>query len=57
MIMSLQDQYDALYSFFKYTTEPFDELQWDGSNLIVLLNEKIIEEYSHSDLKELIRNF
>lgn len=56
-MMNLQEQYDKIYSFFKTTIEPFDELDWDGSNLKVILNENIIEEYSISDLKELISNF
>lgn len=54
--MSIQEQYDIFYSFFKSTTEPFDEFQWDGSSLNVILNEKIIEKFSYSDLKELITN-
>lgn len=28
--ISLQKQYDNIYSFFKTTTEYFDELEWDG---------------------------
>jgi len=56
VIMSIQEQYDIFYSFFKSTTEPFDEFQWDGSSLNVILNEKIIEKFSYSDLKELITN-
>lgn len=30
-----QYQYDRIHSFFKTTTEPFDDLDWDGENLLV----------------------
>lgn len=56
MIMELQEQYDIIYSFFKKTTEPFDELDWNGSQLNVILNENVIEEFSLSDLRVLIGN-
>ena len=51
---TMQHQYDLIYSFFKTTTEPFDDLEWDGKILNVWLNEKIIERYNYKDLKELI---
>lgn len=50
----LRAQCDLIYSFFKTTTEPFDDLKWDGKILNVWLNEKIIERYNYKDLKELI---
>lgn len=52
MEVDLQKQYDLIRSYFKTTTEPFDELDWDGEVLLVLLNDKIIEEYSYNKLKE-----
>ncbi len=52
---TLQHQTDLIYAFFKTTTEPFDDLEWDGKILVVWLNEKIIERYSFRDLKEVIR--
>jgi hypothetical protein len=55
--MQMQKQYDLIYSFFKTTSEEFDSLEWDGSILSVILNDKIIEIYSYNDLKELIKNF
>jgi hypothetical protein len=54
MEMKLQKDYDLIYSFFKTTTEPFDDLEWDGKTLNVWLNEKIIERYTYKDLIELI---
>ena len=53
---TMQHQYDLIYSFFKTTTESFDNLEWDGEILNVWLNEKIIERYKYKDLKELIRH-
>jgi len=48
MEVDLQKQYDLIRSYFKTTTESFDELDWDGEVLLVLLNDKIIEEYSYN---------
>ncbi|MDR1779329.1 MAG: hypothetical protein LBR50_01185 [Tannerella sp.] len=50
--MNLQEQYDKIYSFFKTTTETFDELIWDGNQLSVWLNNKSIEIYSREDVNE-----
>lgn len=57
MEMNLQDQYDMIRSYFKTTTEPYDDLDWDGESLIVLLNGEVIEEYSYEQLKEYIDGF
>jgi hypothetical protein len=54
MEIKLQKDYDLIYSFFKTTTEPFDDLEWDGKILNVCLNEKLIERYNCKDLRELI---
>lgn len=51
---SIQQQYDLIYSYFKTTTEQFDSLEWDGSLLQVIFNDKVIEKYALSDLKALI---
>jgi len=53
----LQIQYNLIYSFFKTTTEPFDELDWDGFELLVILDNNIIEKYTYEDLKELMPDF
>jgi len=55
--MNLQEQYDRIYAFFKTTTEPFDQIDWDGNTLSIILNDNTIEEYSLCDLQELIQNF
>ena len=53
---NLQKQYDLIYHYFKSTTEPFDTLNWDGTKVILILNDKIIEKYSKRGLKQLIPN-
>lgn len=50
----LQRQYDIIYNYFKNTTEDFDELDWDGDELLIINNEKVIEKYYYTDLLELI---
>lgn len=57
MEADLQRQYDLIWFYFRTTTEPYDELDWDGEVLLVLLNNKIIEKYSYEDLKEIIEGF
>jgi len=56
MEITIQKEYDLIYSFFKTTNEPFDELDWDGSKLKVILKETVIEEYSVTDLKEFVKD-
>ena len=50
--MNIQEEYDKIYLFFKKTSEAFDELDWDGKKLKVLLSDKIIEVYSKEDVKQ-----
>ena len=57
MELNIQRQYDLIYSFFKTTTEPYDDLDWDGENLVVYFENIEIERYSYDDLKELIDDF
>jgi len=54
---TLQCQGDLIQSFFKRTTEPFDDLQWDGVQLLVFLRGRIIEIYAYRDLCEFIDGF
>ena len=35
MTLNFQKQYDLIYAFFKTTTEPFSDLDWDGETLSV----------------------
>jgi len=54
---NLQKQYDLLYSFFKTTTEPFDDIEWDGEVLKIWVECKVIESYTLDDLNEIIPDF
>lgn len=53
--VDLQREYDLIYSFFRTTTEPFDDLEWDGEVLEVWYNDEVIEKYSYRELKEHIK--
>ncbi|GMO48203.1 MAG: hypothetical protein Ta2B_30170 [Termitinemataceae bacterium] len=55
--MNIQKQYDSIYSFFKTTTEYFDEIQWDGIECLIIFKNKVIEKYSFKDLDNLIVGF
>lgn len=54
MTLNFQKQYDLIYAFFKTTTEPFSDLDWDGETLSVYFGDIKLEEYSYDDLKALI---
>ena len=49
----LQSQYDKIYSYFKTTTEPFDDLEYGGDDLQVWKGNVVVERYSKKDVKEL----
>ena len=55
--MDLQTQSDLISRFLHYTTEPFDDWNWDGEELLIILNNVIIERYSYFNLKEAIKDF
>lgn len=57
MKLKFQIQYDKIYAYFKNTTEPFDDLNWNGNILIVYNENQAIEEYTYSDLTKMISNF
>ncbi len=52
MDIDIQKQHDAISQFFKYTCEPYDTLEWDGSVLLVFLNDEPIETYTIQDMME-----
>ncbi len=55
--MDIQKQYDTIWRFFKTTCEYYDDLDWDGEILQVVYKNETIEEYTYSDLKEIIKGF
>ncbi len=57
MELDIQQQYDLIHSYFKTTTDSYDELDWDGETLLVILDDVVIEIYTYSDLNLMIENF
>ena len=55
--MQMQSQIDAIFRFFKTTPESYDDLDWDGAELLVFLNGRVIEKYAYADLAEIIPGF
>ncbi len=55
--MNLNMQYNLIYRFFKTTSESYDDLQWDGFVLEVLLKNTVIERYHYDNLCEIIDDF
>jgi len=53
----MQKQLDLITRFLHFTTEPFDEWDWDGIELLIFLKRKIIERYSFEDLKNIFKDF
>ena len=51
-----EKQLNLIDRFLHITTEPFDDWDWDGRELIVFNNENV-ENYSISDFKELLIGF
>lgn len=55
--MNIQFQSELISRFLHTTTEPFDNWEWDGEELLIILNNKIIERYSFNDLITIIKDF
>ncbi len=56
--MNIQNEYNKIYEYFKTTTEPFDFLHWNGSDLEVWYNGNVIETYTLQDIKNMLgKNF
>ena len=55
--MITQLQLDLIIRFLHYTTEAFDDWDWDGQMLTIWLNNEPIERYLLADVREFIRGF
>ena len=55
--MDMQEQLDSIERFLHYTTEPFDDWEWDGEELSIWLSDERIERYSFADVKGFIKGF
>lgn len=57
LILNEQRKLDIIQSWLSDTTEPFDDWDYDGKELVLFLNKEVIERYSEEDLKEIIEDF
>jgi calcineurin-like phosphoesterase family protein len=48
----LDKEFNQIRHFFKTTTEPFNDLEWDGEELLVIYNGLKVETYTKKDLYE-----
>jgi hypothetical protein len=55
--MNIQEESDLIQSYFHTTTEPYDSLEWDGKELLFILDKIIIEIYSKEELSKIIKDF
>lgn len=55
--MEYPQQTHLIERWLHKTTESFDDWDWDGSELVIFLDDEAIERYSNKDLKKLIENF
>jgi len=53
----LQARSDKIRGFLSWTTEPFDDWEYDGDELLIIYKNKVIEKYLNHDLEEIIRDF
>lgn len=54
---NLQTQCDLISRFLHTTTEPLNNWDWDGNELLIFLDNKIIERYTFYDIKSVIKDF
>jgi len=55
--MTVQKEHDLICRYFKVTTEPYDDLEWDGETLQVWYGSEVIEKYTRSDLCAIVDGF
>jgi hypothetical protein len=51
-----EKQLEDIDFYFRKTTEPYDNWDFDGEYLILLLDNQVIEKYNWQDLSEMITN-
>ncbi len=56
-LLTEQKKLNLIRKWLSDTTEPFDEWDFDGKELILLLKHQIIERYSKEDIKNFIKGF
>jgi hypothetical protein len=53
--MNQQERVDSIQHWLSRTTEEFDDWQYDGEELIIILRGKIIERYDNESLKIILQ--
>lgn len=58
MIYALSEkQFNTIDYYFRKTSEPYDDWDWDGKELTIWYDGQVIERYSYQDLSKIIKNF
>ncbi len=52
-----ENQINAIERYLHFTTEPLNDWDWNGEELLIFLNNKIIEKYIYDNLCEMIPDF
>lgn len=52
-----QKKLDLIRKWLSETTEPFDDWDYNGKDLIILFEEKILEKYTKKELTLFIKGF
>lgn len=52
-----QQRLDTIQFWLSRTTESFDAWDYDGTELVVFINNKAIERYSNKEIKKFIEGF
>ena len=50
-------RYNLIERYFRNATPSYDDLDWNGNELLVFFNNEIIERYSKEDLQKVIEGF
>lgn len=56
-LLNKQRELDIIQSWLSDTTEPFDEWDFNGEELLILLNGNIIERYTKKEMANFIKGF
>lgn len=56
-LLNKQREVDIIQSWLSDTTEPFDEWDFNGEGLLILLNGIIIERYTKKEMTNFIEGF
>jgi hypothetical protein len=56
-LLDKQRELDIIQSWLSDTTEPFDDWDFNGEELIILLEGNIIERYTKKEMKNFIGGF